>query len=413
MFFITSTCLCALSVLGTQVLAIHHRMHGSQLRRLHTPITLDAFYTATSCGTQGQVISDTSACDEAAGALGFSIGYMGTTDYGGDCAQWAVLGMQNWYYYHASNRPNAKHICRLPAYALGGVKCPAGYSEISSAAECDAAGITLNHSVSHNPEHGVQCYVRNEFGSLSVCKLPTYVLPDFATFQCPLGYAFLGAGDECVAAASDIGIPYFGIGNCPVCGAVSLRVVPTPSPTPGIIWQENCNEFADGFTPNNWGKICQNLPTAPVPEYIRIKIGQVTDYFRPITGASYCDMLTSPSHHQWSNDFLTWRTPDYYHGHVGGSAANWPKNNVDGDNRKFLTFWGNGFGGSGGCCHITYGGDSPMPGRPFTMDWCSAPTLITPRGGGPTASPTPAPSPAPTPAPTRRLPRRRPLPPRR
>jgi len=395
MFFITRTFLCTFLVLRTQVQAIHHRIHLSQLEGLHTSSPMDAFFSENhpACAAPAQIITDPSKCDEAGEALGFNIGYMGKTDYGGDCAKWAVLGMEGWYYHHASHKTNAVPICKLPAYALGGVACPTGYSVISSAAECDAAGIALSHSLTHDPAHGVQCSVSNQFGTLSVCKLPTYIAS--TSSSCPNGYALISSSLECEAAANEIGLTYSG-GDCPVCGTVSLRAVPTPPPTAGSIWQENCHEFADGFSTNDWSAICQSLPTAPVPEYIKLEIGVVTDYFRPVTGASYCDMLTSANHHEWSNDFTTWRTPEYYFGHVGGSAADWPKNNVQGDQRKFLTFWGNGFGGSGGCCHMTYS-DIPMPGRPFTMYWCAAPTLLPPQIGISSTATSPAPAPASSP----------------
>jgi hypothetical protein len=44
---------------------------------------------------------------------------------------------------------------------------------------------------------------------------------------------------------------------------------------------------------------------------------------------------------------------------------------VEGDNRRFLSFWGDGVGGVGGCCHNGYGNDAAYPGRPFTMYWCA------------------------------------------
>jgi hypothetical protein len=98
-------------------------------------------------------------------------------------------------------------------------------------------------------------------------------------------------------------------------------------------------------------------------------MGDVIDYFRPVTGATFCDMLTSSNQHQWSNDLTTWHTPDYFPAHVGGSATNWPLDNVAGDDRRYLSFWGDGRAGIGGCCHNSYT-DASFPGRQFTMYWC-------------------------------------------
>ena len=78
----------------------------------------------------------------------------------------------------------------------------------------------------------------------------------------------------------------------------------------------------------------------------------VVDYFRPMTGYTLCDMLSSYTKHDWSKDGITWVTPNHYGGHLGGSQGGWPRSNVAGDSRTYLSFWG-GAGGASGCCHNT------------------------------------------------------------
>jgi hypothetical protein len=63
----------------------------------------------------------------------------------------------------------------------------------------------------------------------------------------------------------------------------------------------------------------------------------------------------------WSMNGLAWQTPPYFSGneHLGGSAFGWPENNVDADERLFLSFWG----------HSTRkgGADGKGWGQPFAM----------------------------------------------
>ena len=78
-------------------------------------------------------------------------------------------------------------------------------------------------------------------------------------------------------------------------------------------------------------------------------MGAVIDYFRPIQGKTYCEMLRSHKFHQWSSDGSNWVTPKYYHHRYGGSAKYYPN-----DGRQYLSFWG-GYGNQGGCCATSYG----------------------------------------------------------
>eukprot|EP00966_Prymnesium_polylepis_P018768 432145-Prymnesium_polylepis.1 len=85
-------------------------------------------------------------------------------------------------------------------------------------------------------------------------------------------------------------------------------------------------------------------------------MGSVVDYFRPMTGYTLCEMLSSSDKHDWSNDGVTWVTPTHDFNptdrKMGGSRSDWPRSNVAGDDRTYLSFWGHAWGLSG-CCHNT------------------------------------------------------------
>ena len=91
---------------------------------------------------------------------------------------------------------------------------------------------------------------------------------------------------------------------------------------------------------------------------IVVVMGNVYDYFRPVPDSDnsktnkerFCKMLKSSTKHQWSSDGINWERPSYHNANTfGGSAKNYPRDNVDGDNREYLSFWG--FKGEkGGCC---------------------------------------------------------------
>ena len=77
-------------------------------------------------------------------------------------------------------------------------------------------------------------------------------------------------------------------------------------------------------------------------------MGSVIDYFKPINGKTYCEMLQANNLHQWSSDGKSWVIPKYHPNNLGGSLPNYPQ-----DGRKYLSFWG-GYGSNGGCCHYSY-----------------------------------------------------------
>jgi len=96
-----------------------------------------------------------------------------------------------------------------------------------------------------------------------------------------------------------------------------------------------CTQFASeaNSNANDWATKCSEVPTSA--DHIKVVMGTVEDYFKPVTGYTVCDMLTSYTKHQWSNDQVSWVTPVYYHGHLGGSQWGWPASNVAGDTRTY------------------------------------------------------------------------------
>ena len=109
--------------------------------------------------------------------------------------------------------------------------------------------------------------------------------------------------------------------------------------------------------------------------------GENNDYYKPVEGKTFCTMLQSNKEHLWTNDPTKneYVTPTYYGSLLGGCKDNWPLNNVDGDPRRFIGFWGTdrtGQGGSdGGCCHSTKN-DVAAWKRKFTM-YYSGPSVTT------------------------------------
>jgi hypothetical protein len=122
-----------------------------------------------------------------------------------------------------------------------------------------------------------------------------------------------------------------------------------------------------------WAVRCQQVPsTTP---YVVVVMGTAIDYFRPTgEGVSWCDMFTSNEKHEWSNDGVAWQKPGY-HGdttHNGGSVIDWPKENVEGDARQYLSFWGHDYSGEkGGCCSGSLSEYRTRSGfgQPFSMSY--------------------------------------------
>jgi len=123
-----------------------------------------------------------------------------------------------------------------------------------------------------------------------------------------------------------------------------------------------------------WLGKCKLIPLNA--SYIKISMGLNTDYFKPKDGATFCEMLVSNSKHQWSEDGAHWFTPvPYTASHTGsiygGSDTGWPKTNLPGDIRSYLSFWGME-GGMGGCCHSVLKDveDKADWSQHFKLEWC-------------------------------------------
>eukprot|EP00929_Paragymnodinium_shiwhaense_P067787 TRINITY_DN34084_c0_g1_i3.p1 TRINITY_DN34084_c0_g1~~TRINITY_DN34084_c0_g1_i3.p1 ORF type:complete len:399 (+),score=77.30 TRINITY_DN34084_c0_g1_i3:92-1288(+) len=129
---------------------------------------------------------------------------------------------------------------------------------------------------------------------------------------------------------------------------------------------------------------CQAIPDSAT--MIRITSGSAVDYFKPrelsaaekgaYSGSlledsdkanaslwhgqkeALCAMLKSTQLHLWSGDGKNWKKPEYSTSasHLGGSADDWPKSNIPGDSRRFLTFWGSA-DFTGGCCSTSLRGE--------------------------------------------------------
>ena len=105
-----------------------------------------------------------------------------------------------------------------------------------------------------------------------------------------------------------------------------------------------------------WKDNCNGVPLGT--EYMVLTAGTVKDYFKPQDGKDYCRMLTTHNFHLWSNDGVHWHIPAYSADTAvgGGSAQDWPKDNIPGDERAYLSFWKPPAGANsntvvvGGCC---------------------------------------------------------------
>ena len=105
----------------------------------------------------------------------------------------------------------------------------------------------------------------------------------------------------------------------------------------------------------------------------------MNDFYKPVYGNTFCAMLQTHTEHLWTNDPAKgFRAPKYYVHHFGGSEQDWPKKNVDGDERTYLGFWGEAGNRRflGGCCS-----ESNAPsggwGKKFTMYYSVVPIETT------------------------------------
>eukprot|EP00729_Bicosta_minor_P019316 gene19316-biopygen16281 len=130
-----------------------------------------------------------------------------------------------------------------------------------------------------------------------------------------------------------------------------------------------------------WAVECKKISSAATG--IVVDMGAVRDFFRPVEGATFCEMLQSHDKHEWSADGVVWvDIINGSSGHNGGSADWWPRDDGRaGDARKHLSVWGTDAGSrTGGCCSsstavdMTYpslpgNGAFPCWGQPFTLNY--------------------------------------------
>jgi len=132
-----------------------------------------------------------------------------------------------------------------------------------------------------------------------------------------------------------------------------------------------------------WAKACEDIPDGV--DYVVVHTGAFSDYFRPVDGATYCDMLTSCDKHEWSSDptnAKSWVVPPYHSpkdGLLGGSDEWSILKRLDG--RTQVASWG-ATALPGGCCMVTLDDLAPGYGKPFEMSFKLA--------ASPSASPSPS-----------------------
>lgn len=163
----------------------------------------------------------------------------------------------------------------------------------------------------------------------------------------------------------------------------------TTTRTPGS--NDNCHELAfnpgnESWGPAKWAELCQVIPNST--DMLKMVMGEVQDFFKPVNGSTYCEMLQAKDKHQWACDnWLTWQEPDWNESghHLGGSAPTepyWPgaHSPTRTDERQFLSLWGSERSDKlGGCCATDYTGPDKDTswGNSFTMYYCGGTTTTT------------------------------------
>ena len=120
-----------------------------------------------------------------------------------------------------------------------------------------------------------------------------------------------------------------------------------------------------------WKEKCTVIPEQATTLFIVVIMGEVVDFFRPVKGATFCEMLQSNAKHQWSYNGVEWITPAYHDTWTfdqGSSAVNWPRDNVERDERYRLSSWGQDYTLTGGCCSSSTAVDMTYPSLPGNGD---------------------------------------------
>ena len=122
--------------------------------------------------------------------------------------------------------------------------------------------------------------------------------------------------------------------------------------------------------PTNFYDVSGLIPKDAI--HLKLVMGTVvdnyTDYYKPVCGHTYLEMLRSHKLHQWSPDGINWTTPSFFqfYGGIpfyGGSARNFPN-----DGRLYLSFWGtSGANRKGGCCGSETNSTTFVWGQPYEL----------------------------------------------
>ncbi|MEP1201247.1 VPLPA-CTERM sorting domain-containing protein [Tateyamaria sp.] len=182
--------------------------------------------------------------------------------------------------------------------------------------------------------------------------------------------------------------------------AITLMLVPYSAQAASVLIAKNDGSvnFSSALYSSGYGTLDGNNYIANnLTDYdafgsdvkIKVTMGTVVDYFKPVAGFTLLDMLTSFDKHTWSaSETGAYVAPEYFSRNLGGSGYNWVANNVSGDDRLFLSFWGSDRGDNGGgCCDSDY--SSPHTGwnKAFTVE---VSTTRTAAGAPPPSVPLPA-----------------------
>jgi len=100
-----------------------------------------------------------------------------------------------------------------------------------------------------------------------------------------------------------------------------------------------------------WTTECAKIPSDA--DHLKMVIGNVVDFFKPIKGETMCTMLLNNNKHMWSSDGVTWTQPGYQdERHMGSSEPGWVK-----DGRVVVINWGwdsTDTDPKGACCSTEY-----------------------------------------------------------
>lgn len=119
-----------------------------------------------------------------------------------------------------------------------------------------------------------------------------------------------------------------------------------------------------------WRSYCHKIPADAVA--LRLTMGTLEDYYRPMMGSSWCEMLQSNDKHEWSKDLRNWLPPTSLNiTHLLGGSSEHPGGGWQDDARTRLSFWGSDIR-TGGCCASSYDDTTTQLewGKPFVMAAC-------------------------------------------